>query len=620
MVVMMTDRQKTLTNKKRPAISNGLPDGVTAGSLLRRILVENASEYRSQYAIAIFCLVIIALTTAFSAWIMRDVIDEIFYNQRGDLIAVICGAIMGAFMLRAVAMYVQAVIMARIGNDLVARYQRRLFDKLMSLGVEYFANARSGQLAARLSENITSIRDVLSLTITAIARDALSLIALLTVMVVQDWRLSLITLVIGPPLLIAIAYISRRTRAIVRDSVNLNAHVIGSLQEAVQGITVVKAFTMESQLANRIGVIINSARSRADKLASVQERISPLSEMLGGFAVAGVIAYGGYRAISAGQPPGSMFSFITALLLAYDPAKRLARLKVHLERAMVNASMIYEILDIEPHQRDRADAAKLDVATPIIRFDDVHFAYSDGSKVLNGVSFEAGANQTTAIVGPSGAGKTTVIALLQRFYDIENGTISIDNQDITNVTKASLRGSIALVSQQPYLFEGTIRENIRYGRPDATDAEIEEAARLARADLFINEQADGFDTPVGENGVTLSGGQRQRLSIARAIVRNAPILLLDEATSALDNESEKLVQEALDMVMRERTTIVIAHRLSTVQNAHKIVVMDHGRVVEEGTHAQLTKTQGGLYARLHAMSGGGDSMVSVDNESETAND
>lgn len=608
----------TLAHHSLPTQSNGLPDGVTAFSLLRRIFIENAAQYRTQYIIAITCLVTIAVTTAFSAWIMRDVIDEIFYNQRGDLIAIICGAIMGAFMLRAIAMYFQAVIMARIGNDLVARYQRRLFDKLMNLGVEYFANARSGQLAAQLSENITSIRDVLSLTITAIARDALSLIALLAVMVIQDWRLSLITLVIGPPLLLAIAYISRRTRAIVRDSVNLNAHVIGSLQEAVQGITVVKAFTMESQLADRIGTIIDSARGRANKLASVQERISPLSEMLGGFAVAGVIAYGGYRAISAGQPPGSMFSFITALLLAYDPAKRLARLKVQLERAMVNASMIYEILDIEPQQRDHPEAKPLDVSTPTIRFDDVHFAYGDGSKVLNGVSFEAGANQTTAIVGPSGAGKTTVIALLQRFYDVEAGTIAIDGQDIALVTKATLRGSIALVSQQPYLFEGTIRENIRYGRADATDAEIIEAARLARADEFIVSQAQGYDTPVGENGVTLSGGQRQRLSIARAIVRNAPILLLDEATSALDNESEKLVQEALDLVMRDRTTIVIAHRLSTVQNAHKIVVMDHGSVVEQGTHTQLTQAQGGLYARLHAMSGGGALASSVEDTGEDA--
>lgn len=578
----------------------------TAFALLRRIFAENARHYSGAYSVAVVCLVAIAFTTAFSAWIMRDVIDEIFVRQRADLIVIICGSIVAAFVIRAVALYGQAVILARIGNDLVARYQRRLFDKLMSLDVSYFTQARSGQLAARLSENITSIRDVLSLTITSIARDALSLIGLVAVMVIQDWRLSLITFLIGPPLLIAVAYISRRTRSIVRDSVNLNARVIGSLQEAMAGITVVKAFTMEDQLSRRIGTIIENARARADKLASVSERISPLAEMLGGFAVAGVIAYGGWRAIDAGQPPGSMFAFITALLLAYDPAKRLARLKVQLEKAMVNAAMIYDILDIEPRQRDGDNATVLVVSKPTIHFDDVHFAYGDGTKVIDGVTFEAKANTTTAIVGPSGAGKTTLIALLQRFYDVSAGAISVDGQNIADVTKASLRGAIALVSQQPYMFEGTIRENIRYGRPDATDEEIEHAAKLARADEFINDQTLGYDTPVGENGVTLSGGQRQRLSIARAIVRDAPILLLDEATSSLDNESEKLVQEALETVMADRTTMVIAHRLSTIRNADKIIVMDNGRVVDEGNHDELTSKSDGLYARLHSMRSDGE--------------
>jgi len=290
-----------------------------------------------------------------------------------------------------------------------------------------------------------------------------------------------------------------------------------------------------------------------------------------------------------------------ALLLAYDPARRLARVQVSLERSLVNARMIYEILDLEPRQGDAAAAPALAVATGEIRFDLVSFSYAKALPVLHAVSFAAQAGKTTAIVGASGAGKSTLVALLQRFYDLDGGAIRIDGQDISCVTKPSLRGSIAYVSQQPYLFEGTIRDNIRYGRAGATDAEIESAAVEAAADDFIRAQPRGYDTPVGENGATLSGGQRQRLSIARALVRQAPILLLDEATSALDNASEARVQQALARVMEGRTTIVIAHRLSTVVNADRIVVLEQGHLVEEGTHAELLADPHGVYARYHRL-------------------
>ena len=320
-------------------------------------------------------------------------------------------------------------------------------------------------------------------------------------------------------------------------------------------------------------------------------------------AIAGVIGYAGYRAAIDNQPPGAVFSFITALLLAYDPARRLARVQVGLERALVNARMIYEILDTQPQQRDASGAAELAVGRAEITFRDVTFGYSAGLPVLHEVSFTAAAGRTTAIVGSSGAGKSTLIALLQRFYDLDSGSIEIDGQNIAGVTKRSLRRSLAYVSQQPYLFEGSIRDNIRYGRADATDEEVEDAARLAQADEFIRLQRDGYETMVGENGVTLSGGQRQRLSIARAIVRNAPILLLDEATSALDNESEQRVQEALATIMKGRTTIVIAHRLSTVIDADTIVVIEEGRIAEQGSHGDLLERRDGVYARFHRGAG-----------------
>jgi len=369
---------------------------------------------------------------------------------------------------------------------------------------------------------------------------------------------------------------------------------------------------MERELSAKLGVLIAHAEYQANKIARVSERVSPIAETLAGFAVAGVIAHAGYRALNGIQPPGAVFSFITALLLAYDPARRLARMQVNLERAIVNAQMIYDILDIEPHQHDVPGAKPLEVAAAEIRFDHVTFAYHEGAPVLDDVSFVAGAGKITAIVGGSGAGKTTLVALLQRFYDLGSGKIAIDGQDIATVTKATLRGSIAYVSQQPYLFEGTIRDNIRYGRPGATDDEVEAAARIAQADEFIRRQPRGYDTMVGENGVTLSGGQRQRLSIARAVVRNAPILVLDEATSALDNESEALVQAALAEVMKGRTTIVIAHRLSTVINADHIVVLAHGKLVEQGTHRELIANPQGTYARFHGVQGGDKSLGLVD--------
>ena len=587
-------------------------------AVIRRVLAENGREYVWSYAVAGLCMVAVALTTAYPAWIMRDVIDDIFYRQRADLIVLICASILAAFTLRGVASYMQAVILAKVGNNLVARYQRRLFDHLMKLDIGFFAETRSGHLAAQINQNVGGIRDLLSLTLTAVARDLVSLIALIAVMVMQDPLLSMMAFLIGPPLVYAVNYLMRRLRRVTRQAVEINSHLIGSMQEATQGISVVKAFTMESQLSRKMSELIDHAEERSNKIARVSERLTPISEMLAGLVVAGVIAYAGYRASSGGVPPGSTVSFITALLLAYDPVRRLARLQVGLERSLVNARMIYELLDLKPQQGDAPGAAELGVDKGEVRFDRVSFSYSPDLPVLSEISFLAGAGKTTAIVGASGAGKSTITALLERFYDVDSGTISIDGQDISGVTKASLRNAIAYVSQQPYLFEGSIADNIRYGRESASDEEVRQAAELAAADQFIRQQPQGYDTLVGENGVTLSGGQRQRISIARAIVRQAPILLLDEATSALDNESEARVQEALATVMQGRTTIVIAHRLSTVVNADHILVLEAGRLVEEGTHQELTANPHGVYARFHRLqSGSGLELVDDTGQAQT---
>ncbi|WP_029873724.1 ABC transporter ATP-binding protein [Rhizobium leguminosarum] len=570
----------------------------TVTGILKRIIAENGRDHLWGYVFAIACLIVVALSTAFTAWIMRAIIDEAFANRRADVVWIICLSIFIAFVLRGFASYGQAVALSKVGNDIVARYQRRLYAHLMTLSVGFFSEARSAHIAAQVSQNVSGIRDVLNLTITSTVRDLLTFVSLLAVMIIQDPLLSLAVFIMAPPLLYALRYVSKRLRSATREAVHLNSHVLGAMQETIQGIAIVKAFTMEEELERKVNKLIKGAESRANRIARLSERTSPLTESFAGFAVASVLAYAAYRSIYFNVPPGAFFSFVTALLLAYDPARRLARLQVQMERAVVNARMIYELLDMEPRQRDLPDARPLTVTQARIEFRNVSFAYGNES-VLSGVNFVAEGGATTALVGPSGAGKSTVISLIPRFYDPREGEILIDGQDIAHITKKSLRQQLAYVSQQPYLFEGTIGDNIRYGRPEATDAEVEEAARLAYAHDFISAQPQGYETPVGENGVTLSGGQRQRLSIARALVRNAPILLLDEATSALDTESEAAVQKALDEAMSGRTVVVIAHRLSTVVRADKIVVMQQGRVVEEGNHETLAKVSDGLYARLN---------------------
>lgn len=585
------------TNSSKPA-----PGEVFA--VLKRIFGENGREYRGLYIFTVICLATMAATTGLAAWIMKPLVDDIFVHRMYERAPIICGGVILIFFVRGIANYGQAVTLAKIGNNVVARYQKRVFQHLMRLGVDFFNETRSGRLAARINENVGGVRDLMGLTLRSVAGDIVSLIGLIGVMVWQQPYLAASVLVVGPPLVWAVNYIMRRVRRVTRESVTINSHLIGAMQEAVQGIAVVKAFTMEDQLSVRVGELVDLAEARYNKIARVSERLGPFTEMLAGFAVAGVIGFAAYQAATTNHPPGDVLAFITALLLAYDPARRLARTQVGLERALVNARMIYELLDLEPRQRDVPGAVTAQVEQGEVRFNDVSFAYTSDTPVLHKVSFTAAAGKTTAIVGASGAGKTTMVALLQRFYDLDGGKIEIDGQDISKVTKRSLRQSIAYVSQQPYLFEGSIRDNIRYGRPDATDAEVEQAADRAAADEFIRQQPEGYETQIGENGANLSGGQRQRVSIARAIVRRAPILLLDEATSALDNESEARVQKALGEVMQGRTTIVIAHRLSTVVNADHIVVLEQGRVIEEGTHASLMADPHSAYARFHRLQGG----------------
>jgi len=568
--------------------------------VIKRVFMENAREHAAGYAFAIACLMVVALSTAFTAWVMESVINEAFANKRADLVWMICLAIFAAFTLKGLASYGQAVALTKIGNAIVARYQKRLFNQLMALNLGYFSEARSARITATISQNVNGIRDTLNLTITSLARDALTFVALIGVMFSKDPLLSLIILVTAPALLLAMRAMARKLRVAARESVEFNAHVSGAMQETIQGLPIVKAFTMEEQIRGRVEGLIDMAEKRANRIARLSERTAPLTETFAGAAIALVVGYAAYQSIYNGQLPGAFISFIASMLLAYDPARRLTKLQVQMERAYVNAKMIYDILDTPVPMREAADAKPLVVTEGRIEFRNVTFGYGS-EPVLRGVSFVAEGGKTTAFAGPSGAGKSTIISLVPRFYDPSEGEVLVDGQDLRLVTKQSLREKLAYVSQAPLLFEGSVRDNIRYGRPDATDGEIEEAARLAYAHDFITALPMGYDTPVGENGANLSGGQKQRLSIARALVRNAPILLLDEATSALDTESEAAVQKAFANAMKGRTVLVIAHRLSTIAEADKIIVIEDGMIAEQGSHQMLAQEEGGLYARLNRL-------------------
>lgn len=577
-----------------------LPD--ESNAIVKRVLSENWSLYKKQYFIAFIFLGSVAASTAFVAYIVKNITNDVFVKQDLDAAFYIAIAIFAVFTIRGLATYGYLTVLGKIGNNIVARYQRRIFDHLLTLGVQFHKSNRSAYIVGQINQNIIAMRSMMNDIVIVFARDLFTLIALIIVMLIQDWHMTVVSLSVMPVIIYIMSRYVRRMRKAAKQEVDLNARVTSSLIENSQGMEIVKAFTMEDQMAEKMRHLTQQAEARSNVIVKLNAKTKPPTEILAGFAIAGVVAYGGYRVAELGHDAGGMFSFLTAAMLAYEPARKLASFRVSFERSLVNARMLYEILDTPPRQSDKEGATQIKISKSEIQFNNVSFAYEQGDKILDNISLTAKPSKTTALVGPSGGGKSTLILLAQRFFDLQSGEILIDGQDIADHTAQSLRANIAYVSQTAIMFEGSILDNIRYGRPDATNEEIYEAAKQAQAHKFILEQPDGYDTAVGELGGNLSGGQRQRISIARAFLRDAPILLLDEATSALDNESELLVQQALDKLVKGRTTIVIAHRLSTIRNADRIYVIEAGKVTQEGTHASLMKKVSGTYARLHGIS------------------
>ncbi|MBA4206291.1 ABC transporter ATP-binding protein [Pannonibacter phragmitetus] len=571
------------------------PDGTY--EVIRRLVSENARAHVPGYLLSFLFMGLVAGSTAASAWIMRDVINEVFVNRDQSMVRLIAFTVMAIFAVKGISTYGQQVTMSRIGNAIVADCQRRLFRTITRQDMAFFDRTPLGDLATRLSHNAQAARSVLDMVVLSLGRDLLSVVGLVAVMVIQDPGLSAIALLIMPPAVFGVSLLVRRVRKHAKSQFVSTTKIVSAVQETAIGVRVVKAFRVEERMRAEMDKAITDVERRANRIAALTARTSPLMESLGGFAIALVILYGGFSVIEQGKDPGGFFSFITALLLAYEPVKRLARLHVNLSSNLVGVRLMFEMLDRPPAFEDAPDAVELKTGKGEVRFEGVHFTYGD-KPVLTGLDLAAQAGKVTALVGSSGAGKSTTFSLLERFYDIHTGRILIDGQDIRQVTLASLRDQIALVTQDTFLFDLSIRDNIALGRPGAGDADIIRAAVDANAHEFIEAMEQGYDTLVGEGGGRLSGGQRQRIAIARAMLRNAPILLLDEATSALDAESEAKVQGALKRLMQGRTTLVIAHRLSTVRDADCIAVFDRGRVVETGTHEALL-AHDGVYRRLY---------------------
>jgi len=567
---------------------------------MARLVRESIRPYAWWIAGAVFFMLIVSVVTGLSAWLMEPVVDEIFIAKDKDALKWISTAVIVVFATKGLANYAQATMISRVGLKIIADSQNRLYAHLARMDLGFFHDNPTGTLIARFTVDIAMMRNVVSNALTSLGKDLMSLIALVSVMFYQNWELAIISLFVFPIAILPISRLGKRMRKVTANTQAETGLFMTLLEQTFQGIRVVKSYGMEDHEKGRIGGLIDKIYHLTFKSARIRALSSPIMETLGGVAVAVVIAYGGMQVIGESIKPGAFFSFITALLMAYEPMKRLANLNANVQEGLAGAARMFDLLDIEPHILDHPGARVLENAKGDIALENVNFSYNKDAPALSAIDLTVPAGKRIALVGPSGAGKSTILNLIPRFYDITGGSITVDGIDVRQLTMASLHANIALVSQEITLFDDTIRANIAYGRAGATEQEIFDAARNAAAHDFIRALPHGYDTVVGEQGIRLSGGQRQRLAIARAMLKNAPILLLDEATSALDTESERQVQMALDGLMKGRTTLVIAHRLSTVVDADLIYVIDKGHVTESGSHAELLN-RGGAYAHLYAL-------------------
>ncbi|TPW27860.1 ABC transporter ATP-binding protein [Martelella alba] len=570
-------------------------------TLLVRLLSENLRKQYPWYTIAICAMLVTAGVTALSAWIMKDIVNETVVSQDLQRVLMLSVGVAVIFIVKGFATYIQAVFLSKAGNNIIAEVQRKVFNLVLLQDIRFFAKFPSSELVMRITNNAQAARSVIDLMVTSFVRDLFTLIGLVVVMIIQQPMLFLVAIIVGPISFYGVRVLTKKVREIMQQELASLAAIIQNVQDTATGIRVIKTFNLENYMSDRMDKVVRQVETRSNQIARLSAATSPIMETLSGLAIAGVIALSGFWVVGKGNTPGEMMSFITALLLAYEPAKRLARMRVNLEAGMVGVRMLYEINDYPVGMKEKPDAIALPEGHGSITFENVHFAYDAENPLFTGLNLNVPAGKMTALVGRSGGGKSTIVSLVMRLFDVDEGAVKIDGVDLRDITYQSLHGRMAYVGQDTFLFKDlTIRDNIRLGREGASDEEVIEAAKAANAHDFITHMPQGYDTPVADNGSNFSGGQRQRLAIARAILRQAEILILDEATSALDSHSEALIQEAIERLTRGRTAIVIAHRLSTVAAADNIVVVENGSIVEQGPPDELLSRQG-AYRKLYEM-------------------
>ena len=566
---------------------------------LYKRLLQFAKPYRMKLILAMICMVFVSLCTAGSALLVQPVMDGIFVDKDMRMLFLIPMVIVGLYLFKGIFSYGQAYLMSYAGQRIVADLREKLYHHLQSLSLSFFTKTPTGVLISRLTNDVNLIQGAVSRALTSILRESVTIIALTGVVFYRDWMLATIACAILPLAAIVILKFGERLRKFsIRGQVQMGS-ITSLLQETISGNRIVKAFTMEDYETRRFSNENDHFFKVIMKRSKIRALSPPIMEMLGGVAVGAIVLVGGYRVIQGDSTPGTFGSFLAGLLLLYKPIKALSTVNDIVQDGLAAGSRVFDLMDTIPDIRDSDGAVSLTDISDGIKFEHVSFKYED-EMVLKDINLEVKVGEVLALVGMSGAGKTTLVNVIPRFYDVDEGRITIDGRDIMTLTIRSLREHIGIVTQQTILFNDTVRNNIAYGDITKSEEEIVEAAKAANAHVFIEKLPLGYDTVIGERGIKLSGGEQQRISIARALLKNAPILILDEATSSLDSESEFQVQIALERLMANRTVFLIAHRLSTIRNAHRIMVIDNGRIVEEGTHDELL-AMNRIYKRLYQM-------------------
>ena len=536
-------------------------------------------------------MLVVGATTSALAFLVKPALDEIFLKRNFDMLMWIPVAVIVIYLIKGACNYTQTILMSFIGQRVVADLRNNLYRRIQMQSLSFFTKNPTGILMSRITSDVGYVQGAVSEAVTSLLKDSFTLICLVFVIFYRDWQLAIIAMFVFPLTIYPIAKFGGKMRNIATRTQVTMGSLTTLLQETISGTRIVKAFSMEEYESRRFAKENEHLFKLAMKSVSVSAVSSPFMEFLGGIGIAAIVFYGGYQVIKGISTPGTFFSFLTALIMLYEPVKRLTNVNNTIQQGIAGAKRVFSIIDIVPDIINDADAIDLPKISRGIDIKDVTFCYEE-TPVLKNVNLSIKAGEVIAFVGMSGGGKTTLVNLIPRFYDVSEGQILIDGHDIRHVTIESLRGQIGIVTQQTILFNDTVRNNIAYGNIEKTDEDIVQAAKAANAHDFIMNLPKRYDTVIGEQGAKLSGGERQRMSIARALLKDAPILILDEATSSLDTEAEIEVQDALEYLMKGRTTLIIAHRLSTIRNAHRILVLANGEIVEEGTHESLLEKRG----------------------------